>query len=194
MTRVVLVVCCGLLFSACAAKEDTVVLMKSLNAASGKAIVHGALESKVLTVPGDTVDIAGDTMTTRTSAAAEVATAFGAVFPPPPSARVYQILFDTGEQALPLEADAIIAALLADVAANPPAEVQITGHTDSVGSLESNDRLSKTRAVAVREALIIRGLKASLIRTVGRGEREPLVDTVDEVVELRNRRVEIVVR
>jgi outer membrane protein OmpA-like peptidoglycan-associated protein len=42
--------------------------------------------------------------------------------------------------------------------------------------------------------LIERGLDAALVRAVGRGEREPLVPTADEVGETRNRRVEITVR
>jgi outer membrane protein OmpA-like peptidoglycan-associated protein len=38
------------------------------------------------------------------------------------------------------------------------------------------------------------GIAADRIRVAGRGEREPLVPTADEVAEARNRRVEINVR
>ena len=70
----------------------------------------------------------------------------------------------------------------------------MTGHTDRVGSVADNDRLSLQRAEAVRAMLIQRGIKASFLRAVGRGEREPLIPTADEQAEPRNRRVEVIVR
>ena len=73
-------------------------------------------------------------------------------------------------------------------------EVEITGHTDRVGPLEYNDTLSLKRAEAIKKMLIERGLKSTFIRAVGRGEREPLVETEDGVRESDNRRVEILVR
>lgn len=192
----VVLLCTWLLLSGCAPKEDTVVLLKSLDGTNGKVVVDSATEAHVLTAPRETVDLAGTTMTTRISTTAEVESAFGAVFPRPSPVpeRRYRILFDVGEQFLPLDADAMLAAILADVAARAPAEVVITGFTDTVGSMESNDRISRNRAVAVREALILRGLKASLIRTIGRGERELAIPTADEVAEEGNRRVEILIR
>jgi outer membrane protein OmpA-like peptidoglycan-associated protein len=46
----------------------------------------------------------------------------------------------------------------------------------------------------VRDELVKVGIAADRIRVEGRGEREPLVPTPDEVAEPRNRRVEISVR
>jgi outer membrane protein OmpA-like peptidoglycan-associated protein len=46
----------------------------------------------------------------------------------------------------------------------------------------------------MREILITGGISAEHIDVAGRGEREPLVQTADEVAEARNRRVEINVR
>ena len=87
-----------------------------------------------------------------------------------------------------------LAALLAEVAKRQAVEVQITGHTDRVGSVADNDRLSQVRAEAVRDMLAHNGLQASFIRAVGRGEREPLIPTADEQPEPQNRRVEVLVR
>ena len=70
----------------------------------------------------------------------------------------------------------------------------VAGHTDRQGSLEANDALSLQRAQAVRALLIERGFQVELIEAVGRGERDPVVPTEDEVVEPRNRRAEIEVR
>lgn len=189
----VLVICCGILLTSCATQqEDTVVLLRNLR--GGHAVVDGPTQTRTLTTTQEAVDLGGGAMTPRISTDAEVEAVFGGPLSAPAAPRAYLILFGASEQTLPLEADPILAELFADVAANPPAEVQITGHTDTVGSVESNDRVSRNRAVAVREALILRGLKAALIRTIGRGERSPLIPTADEVVEERNRRVEILVR
>jgi outer membrane protein OmpA-like peptidoglycan-associated protein len=89
---------------------------------------------------------------------------------------------------------ALVDRIVEEVARRRAVEVQVTGHTDRVGSLESNDQLSEQRAAAVRDLLSARGLHASLVRVVGRGEREPLVPTPDETPEPRNRRVEILIR
>ena len=87
-----------------------------------------------------------------------------------------------------------IVPLLAEVARREAVEVQITGHTDRVGTIADNDRLSMERAQVVRGILLGYGLHADFMRTVGRGEREPLVSTADEQEEPRNRRVEVIVR
>jgi OOP family OmpA-OmpF porin len=73
-------------------------------------------------------------------------------------------------------------------------EVQVTGHTDRVGSVADNAQLSLQRAEAVRAMLIQRGINSSFLRAVGRGEREPLIPTADQQAEPRNRRVEVIVR
>jgi len=183
-----------LLLAACAT-PDLVTLVRSLSDTPAEVTVESASETRTLREPLQTADLRGTGVQLRSSTPAEVQAVFGTVLEATPAAsRTYTILFATGAQALPLEADSTVTALLEDVKAHQIVEVQITGHTDRKGSLEANDRLSKERAVAVREALLLRGLRASLIRVVGRGEREPLVPTADEVAEPRNRRVEIVVR
>ena len=68
------------------------------------------------------------------------------------------------------------------------------GHTDSVGSMESNDVLSLQRAETVRKFILQAGIQATSMEVAGRGERELAVPTGDEVAEVRNRRVEINLR
>ena len=76
----------------------------------------------------------------------------------------------------------------------PAVEVTVIGHTDRVGTQESNDILSLQRATTVRGLLVQVGIPATNIEVAGRGEREPIVPTDDEVAEPRNRRVEINLR
>lgn len=84
--------------------------------------------------------------------------------------------------------------ILAQAIARPGGEILIVGHTDTVGTGEINDRLSRQRAGVIREMVIARGFSPLLVHAVGRGERELAIPTQDGVDEPRNRRVEIVVR
>ena len=63
-----------------------------------------------------------------------------------------------------------------------------------MGSVQSNDALSLRRAQKIRDDMVKLGVPADQIQVAGRGEREPLVATEDEVAEPRNRRVQISVR
>ncbi len=81
------------------------------------------------------------------------------------------------------------------VAANlvqyPNSLIDVYGHTDTVGSAASNQRLSEQRAQAVSNHLISRGVNSSRIRWQGFGETQLRVQTADGVNEPLNRRVEI---
>jgi outer membrane protein OmpA-like peptidoglycan-associated protein len=70
----------------------------------------------------------------------------------------------------------------------------VTGHTDTVGSAESNERLALDRAEAIRAELLRVGLDRDLIEVRSHGETELLVPTPDNTDEPRNRRVEVKVR
>jgi len=81
-----------------------------------------------------------------------------------------------------------------EIAAHPAPEIVVIGHTDRVGTVPYNDALSLRRADRVRNDLVQLGIPSDRITVAGRGEREPIVATEDEVPEPRNRRVEITVR
>ena len=61
-------------------------------------------------------------------------------------------------------------------------------------ALDANDRLSLDRAQAVRALLIERGFAPEQIDAMGRGEREPVMATEDEVAKPHNRRADVLVR
>lgn len=72
--------------------------------------------------------------------------------------------------------------------------VRIVGHTDSSGSDAINNPLSKERADSVKDFLSDRGVPASRIETIGRGEREPIASNDTPEGQAKNRRVEIFLR
>lgn len=112
----------------------------------------------------------------------------------PAAEQRFTLLFMPGGAQLTPESSAELADVLARATERPGGEVIIIGHTDRVGSVESNDTLSLQRAQAVRQLVIDRGFDPNRVEAVGRGEREPVVQTADEVEEPKNRRAEIVVR
>lgn len=73
----------------------------------------------------------------------------------------------------------------------PRETIQIVGHTDSRGSEESNDALSRRRAQAVADELIANGVSANRISTRGVGESQPIATNDTPEGRAQNRRVEI---
>lgn len=77
------------------------------------------------------------------------------------------------------------------LAQNPGMEIEISGHTDNIGSAAYNKKLSQQRANAVKDYLVNKGIDPRRITAVGYGEERPLASNDDEKEgrEL-NRRVE----
>jgi OOP family OmpA-OmpF porin len=71
--------------------------------------------------------------------------------------------------------------------------VVITGHTDNVGGQKFNQTLSLKRAQAVKNWLVKKGIASNRMRTVGRGENEPVASNKTEEGRLQNRRIEFFV-
>jgi outer membrane protein OmpA-like peptidoglycan-associated protein len=88
----------------------------------------------------------------------------------------------------------LLEVLLSEVKRRPGVDVQIVGHTDTVGDGDANDSLSIQRAEAVKTLLSGIGLPGEVIRATGRGERDPMVATADNVDEPQNRRVEVYIK
>ncbi|PQZ90743.1 MULTISPECIES: OmpA family protein [Pseudomonas] len=80
---------------------------------------------------------------------------------------------------------------LADFMAQYPAtNVEVAGHTDSVGPDAYNQKLSQRRADAVKQVLVKDGVAPSRITSVGYGESRPVADNATEAGRAVNRRVE----
>jgi OmpA-OmpF porin, OOP family len=102
------------------------------------------------------------------------------------------VLFDTGKATLKPGAYPTIERLATALKEVPARKVLIEGHTDNVGSDELNMELSQNRALSVQSALMQRGVQASQISTVGKGESTPIASNADAGGRQQNRRVEMV--
>lgn len=105
----------------------------------------------------------------------------------------FVVYFDTGQADLNFEGVQTVSRAARQFAETGAAQIDVIGHTDTVGSAESNRALSQQRAEVVADELIRQGVPATAIATIGRGEDDLLVATADGVAEPRNRRVEIIV-
>lgn len=103
------------------------------------------------------------------------------------------ILFATGSAALTGGLQNDLFAVAQSLNNNPGSTVNVIGHTDNVGDAQFNFDLSQRRAQAVASVLINAGVNPSRIRTVGRGEDQPIASNLDANGRQQNRRVEIVI-
>lgn len=123
------------------------------------------------------------------------------VAPPAPRFEKYTLSstelfgFDSEKLSMPQpKLDQIAAALKTE---GGPSQIVIVGHTDRLGSDEYNRKLSERRAEAVKNYIASKGVDASRLQAVGKGESEPVVQCAETkkaaLVECLkpNRRVEI---
>jgi outer membrane protein OmpA-like peptidoglycan-associated protein len=134
-------------------------------------------------------------LTAATLTEAEVKETFGptlAALPGKPA--TFLLYFLEGKDELTAESTIELEKVFAELKRRPLPDIVVIGHTDTMGSLPFNDRLSLARAERLREMMVELGIPAERITAAGRGKRELLVPTDDMVSEPRNRRVEINVR
>ena len=65
------------------------------------------------------------------------------------------------------------------------------GHTDSIGTVEYNQKLSVRRAEAVKAYLVSKGIEKNRVYTEGKGEKQPVADNKTAEGRAKHRRVEI---
>ncbi|MFN8279945.1 MAG: OmpA family protein [Saprospiraceae bacterium] len=104
------------------------------------------------------------------------------------------IFFSSGSTELQpesfFELDHIVKILKTDI----NSKIHILGHTDNIGSEETNELLSGRRAESVAAYLISGGIEKSRITSEGRGEKEPVADNSTEEGRRQNRRTEFLIK
>ena len=186
----------ALLLAACAGPTEHFMLQPSSDGSTGsmKAVAKDGknfvldakqpvAQSRGGSVEASTTDLS--TLKQRFQAATDAQ-------PLPPA--TYRLHFTEGGDQLTPESQAQLDAIVEEIKRRPVPDLAVVGHTDRVGSVEANDKLALRRAQSVQQLFEQRGITTDSIHASGRGERQPLVETPDEVAEPRNRRVEILVR
>jgi outer membrane protein OmpA-like peptidoglycan-associated protein len=102
------------------------------------------------------------------------------------------VLFESGEVTLLESAQASLAEVVDLLQSEPEKLIRIEGHTDSVGSAETNLQISEQRAESVRQALVELGVASSRVTAVGLGEDFPIDSNEHAEGRARNRRVDVI--
>jgi outer membrane protein OmpA-like peptidoglycan-associated protein len=102
------------------------------------------------------------------------------------------VLFDTGQATLKSGAYATLDRLATALREKSERKVLIEGHTDNVGSDESNQGLSERRAQSVQSALMQRDVARSQVTALGKGENFPIASNDSADGRQSNRRVELI--
>jgi outer membrane protein OmpA-like peptidoglycan-associated protein len=74
---------------------------------------------------------------------------------------------------------------------HPKYKLKLSGHTDNVGTEEFNEKLSKDRAMAVKDALVKRGVDPDKIQVEWHGSKQPVAPNTTEAGRAKNRRVDM---
>lgn len=101
------------------------------------------------------------------------------------------ILFDTGKSTIKAQSQAVLADIIKILNEYPTAKFTVEGHTDSVGSDASNQTLSESRALAVKDYLTKNGVDEFRLSSKGYGESKPIDTNNTAKGRANNRRVEI---
>ena len=190
-------ICFVLIFAAACSSQKTLVVLlpEDNNPHSAVAIGQGdrltVIDQPMTSASVDTRGRVEKKAVTNAEVERDFSRALAAQPPVPISFTLY---FQEGSTLVLPESRDTLDALFVEVASRQAVEVQVTGHTDTVGREVDNDRLSVERAKAIKDMLVEKGLQADFVRAVGRGERELLTPTPDNSREPKNRRVEVIVR
>jgi outer membrane protein OmpA-like peptidoglycan-associated protein len=103
------------------------------------------------------------------------------------------VLFDFNSAQIRPEARPNIAEIAQILQSSPGRHISVEGHTDSLGTIEVNEKLSLLRAKNVASALTKKGVSAGRISARGFGESRPLISNSSPEGRQRNRRVEVIV-
>jgi OmpA-OmpF porin, OOP family len=112
-------------------------------------------------------------------------------FDPPQTFTLENVFFETGKSILRAESNNALNDMVEIMKLKPGLVIEISGHTDNVGTPESNLKLSLDRANAVKNYLVQRGVATTRMTTKGYGDLQPSATNDTEEGRKKNRRTEV---
>ena len=107
--------------------------------------------------------------------------------------RLNNIFFDFGNSTLRAESYPELDRVVKVLNDNPKLEIEMSGHTDNVGGVEANLKLSEERANSVKEYLVSKSISQNRIVSKGYGETKPVAKNDNDEGRQQNRRVEFTI-
>ncbi|HQI69536.1 MAG TPA: OmpA family protein [Bacteroidales bacterium] len=114
-------------------------------------------------------------------------------YDPPKTYTLENVLFDTGKSTLRAASNTTLNDLAEVLKLKPTMIIEIGGHTDSVGSAESNLKLSYDRANAVKNFLVNNAIESERIIVKGYGDTRPVAPNSSEEGRRQNRRTVVTI-
>jgi OmpA-OmpF porin, OOP family len=182
--------------AACAPqRQDLFVVLPNPDGSAGAITVEDGKNSVLLDKPYAASEVRGGTATPVAVDAGQVQQIFGgAIAARPILPAHFRLYFISDSDTLTPASLQQYQDVFGDIKRRPVYEVEVIGHTDTLGDKTYNQQLSLRRAQAIRDRLVKDGLTRTSISVAGRGQLDLAVKTADQVSEPRNRRVEITVR
>lgn len=186
----------AVVLAGCAVTPELFAVVPGADGHVGAIVVRRGTDERVIDSAYGAQRIRSDGTTEAAKlTAAEVQETFGSTLEALPGKPAsFMLYFLEGRDELTTESKGELDKVFVELKRRPLPDIVVIGHTDTVGSLPRNDRLSLARAERLREMLVDLGIPFERIQAAGRGKRELLVPTEENVSEPRNRRVEINVR
>jgi OmpA-OmpF porin, OOP family len=107
--------------------------------------------------------------------------------------RMKNIYFDFNKATLKMESFPELEKVVTFLNDNPTVEIEIEGHTDNVGTDESNQKLSQDRSQSVVDYIVGKGISGDRLKAKGFGESKPIDTNETDAGRANNRRVEFTV-
>jgi OmpA-OmpF porin, OOP family len=184
-----------LLLASCSSRQSLFVVLPNPDGSSGAVTINDGQKSVELDKPYAAGEVRGGVAAPVKVDQAEVNQIFGnALAAQPVLPRHFVLYFEKNSNTLTPDSQKQYQDVFADIKRRPVYEVEVIGHTDTLGTLQHNQTLSMSRAEMIRDRLVKDGISANSVSVAGRGPLDPAVKTADQVAEPKNRRVEITVR
>jgi len=183
------------LLASCSSRQSLFVVLPNPDGSSGAVTIEDGQKSVVLDQPYAAGEVRGGAAAPVKIDQAQVQQIFGNALAAQPVLPGHFVLyFEKDSDTLTPESQRQYQAVFADIKRRPVYEVEVIGHTDTLGSPPHNQQLSMSRAEMIRDRLVHDGISPKSISVAGRGQLDLAVPTADQVAEPKNRRVEITVR
>ena len=103
-----------------------------------------------------------------------------------------EVHFATASASLAGDSQAVLDQSAQALQQNGDWKMRVVGHTDSVGSAQSNDQLAQQRAQSVMAYLVAHGVGANRLRVEAEGQHQPVASNATDAGRAENRRVELI--
>jgi outer membrane protein OmpA-like peptidoglycan-associated protein len=194
MRRIALVLAL-LTLASCSSRQSLFVVLPNPDGSSGAVTIEDGQKSVLLDHPYAAGEVRGGVPAPVQVDQAQVQQIFGNALAAQPVLPSHFVLyFEKDSDTLTPPSARQYQAVFTDIKRRPVYEVEVIGHTDTLGNPPHNQQLSMSRAVMIRDRLVRDGISPKSISVAGRGQLDLAVPTADQVAEPRNRRVEITVR